>query len=77
MLHHHAELLISVIFHFSPILRFYLTYFSEYMSINQELDELTSFVDNLENQSTSLHDKVKDFLEAVKSSKENSAQEKK
>ena len=47
------------------------------MSINQELDELTSFVDNLENQSTSLHEKVKDFLEAVKSSKENSAQEKK
>eukprot|EP00794_Sanderia_malayensis_P015713 gene15713-17298_t len=38
----------------------------EYQAIDKELDELDSFMDNLENQSTMLHDKVKDFLDSVK-----------
>ncbi len=46
------------------------------MAIDQELDALNSFVDNLENQSTTLHDKVKDFLETVKSEKAKNTSEK-
>ena len=40
------------------------------MSIDKELDSINSCLDALENQSTSLHEKVKEFLADAKTKRE-------
>ena len=47
----------------------------DFDAIDKELDNLNSCMDALENQSTSLHEKVKEFLENVKCQRDVSQME--